>query len=56
MKYVILGLGLLALTACADGRFVEAGMCMPDGSPVVYQYKNTQGTYDGSKLSAENCK
>lgn len=44
----------LALAACADGR--PAAGCMPDGSPVYYQYPNTSGTYDGTKASPENCK
>lgn len=44
----------LALSACADGRFASG--CMPDGSPVFYQYPNTSGNFEGTRANADNCK
>jgi len=51
---VILIAGVL-LASCAEGRFVPPNTCMPDGSVVLYQYKNTGGTYDGAKADPKYC-
>ena len=59
MGFAILSLGLLA--ACAsdrDSRNVGTlldPLCMPDGSPIYSQYSNTDGSYDTSVASKENC-
>ena len=29
--------------------------CMPDGSPLLVQYANTQGSFTGTKGRRENC-
>tara|TARA_R110002167_G_scaffold44905_2_gene134919 strand:+ start:239 stop:418 length:180 start_codon:yes stop_codon:yes gene_type:complete len=55
IRLAIAALVVAGLSGCAEGRFVGGMQCMPDGSPVIYQYKNTQGTYDGAKASRENC-
>lgn len=55
IRLTIAALVLAGLAGCAEGRFIGEMQCMPDGSPVIYQYKNTQGTYDGAKASRENC-
>ncbi len=52
---LILITGIL-LVGCADGRFTEGMTCMPDGSIVLYQYKNTSGNYDGAKADPKYCK
>lgn len=54
-RIVIAAFLLAGIAGCAEGRFITGMQCMPDGSPVIYQYKNTQGTYDGAKASRENC-
>lgn len=53
MRHLLFGALVLVLAGCGDGRFVTG--CMPDGSPVFYQYKNTSGNYEGAKTSPENC-
>ncbi|MEM7170245.1 MAG: hypothetical protein AAF530_08735 [Pseudomonadota bacterium] len=59
-----LGLAILSLSllaACADDRESrDVGtlldpLCMPDGSPIYSQYSNTEGNFDTSVASKENC-
>jgi hypothetical protein len=54
VRCLFAGLALALLAGCSGGRTVYG--CMPDGSPVFYQYKNTAGTYEGAKASPENCR
>lgn len=54
-RAAIIVFAMSILAGCAQGRFVGGTQCMPDGSPVFWQYKNTQGSYEGAKASKENC-
>ena len=49
----------LALYGCGgEGRRVGTVLdpvCAPDGSVVMYQFPNTQGSYEGVQASRENC-
>ena len=55
IRIAMVALVLAVVGGCADGRMLYGQQCMPDGSPVFWQYKNTQGNYDGAKASRENC-
>ncbi len=60
-SHIMLGTVLLAgvvLSGCSEGRRVGSIMepyCAPDGSVVMYQKPNTQGSYDSAQASPENC-
>jgi hypothetical protein len=44
----------LAISACS-GRFVGTTVCSKDGSPVWFEYPNSQGSYEGLDNSPANC-
>ena len=58
---IVIGALLLAgvvLGGCGEGRKVGSFLepfCAPDGSVVMYQKPNADGSYDGGKASRENC-
>ncbi len=56
MKMALILMAGVMLAGCAEGRFTGGKTCMPDGSVVWYQYKNTSGTYEGAKSHAKYCK
>ena len=48
----------LVLSGCAEGRRVGTifePVCAEDGSVVMYQFPNSEGSYEGAKASKENC-
>ena len=55
-KFLAVGVILLLAAGCTESRFIGFNSCAPDGSPVWWQVKNINGTYDGAKASPENCK
>ncbi len=58
MKYWMVLAATLVLGGCAEGRWVGSvfdPFCMPDGSVVLYQFPNSQGSYEGFTASRENC-
>ncbi len=58
---IVIGALLLAgvvLGGCGEGRRVGLVLepyCAPDGSVVMYQKPNADGSYDGGQASPENC-
>jgi hypothetical protein len=50
----LLFLASLLLSACG-GRFAGFGSCSADGSPVWFEYPNSQGSYDGLNNGPQNC-
>ena len=58
MKYWMVLAAALALGGCAEGRYVGSVLdpfCTPDGAVVMYQFPNSQGSYEGTTASRENC-
>lgn len=48
MIKTILVLATLAILAgCGGGRYAGLNNCSADGSPVVWEYPNADGSYDG---------
>jgi hypothetical protein len=45
----------LLLSGCSSGRFVGFMECGLDHSPVWWEYPNSQGSYDGIAVNAQNC-
>jgi len=60
-REILIGTLLLAgvaLAGCGEGRKVGsvlAPYCAPDGSVVMYQKPNADGSYEGAQSSPENC-
>ena len=58
---IVIGTLLLAgvvLAGCGEGRQVGSVMqpyCAADGSIVLFQKPNAEGSYDGAQASPENC-
>ena len=55
--WMLLAAGLV-LSGCAEGRRVGTifePVCAADGSVVIYQLPNSEGSYEGAKASKENC-
>ncbi len=58
MKYWMVLAATLVLSGCAEGPWVGSvsdPFCMPDGTVVLYQIANSQGSYEGAQASRENC-
>ncbi len=58
MNYWMVLAAALVLGGCAEGRYVGSVLdpvCMPDGTVVIYQIPNSQGSYEGVQASRENC-
>jgi hypothetical protein len=54
-KLISAALLVLALSGCS-GRFVGFLECSQGGSPVWWEYPNSQGSFDGISVNAQNCK
>ncbi len=46
-KTIFVLAALAALTACGGGRYAGLNNCSADGSPVIWEYPNADGSYDG---------
>ena len=46
-RTIILVITLALLSSCGGGRYAGFDNCSADGSPVVMEYPNSAGSYDG---------
>jgi ABC-type glycerol-3-phosphate transport system substrate-binding protein len=55
MRLLLLALAAAGGLSGCTGRFSDPLTCLPDGSVTVWEYPNSQGSYDGLKSSSANC-
>lgn len=51
--------GVLMMAGCAapgGGQYVGLNQCAADGSVVMWEYPNSDGSYKGIAVSPENCR
>lgn len=47
IKTILVLATLAVLAGCGGGRYAGLNNCSADGSPVVWEYPNADGNYDG---------